>query len=84
MLCSKSRVNRLTCVHWMDKRDVFCLSTFHGNGMEDYVTRRRDVPDVQRPVLISDYNKNMGGVDRIDQMLVYYAIGRKTIKWSYQ
>ena len=23
----------------------------------------------------------MGGVDRMDQMLVYYSIGRKTIKW---
>ena len=58
-----------------------CLSTFHGNAMEDYTTRQRDVPDIQRPVLIFDYNKNMGGVDRMDQMLVYYAIGRKTIKW---
>ncbi len=71
----------LTLVHWKDKRDVFCLSTIHGNHMEHYSTRRRDAEDVQWPVLISSYNTYMGGVDLMDQMLVYYAIGRKTIKW---
>ena len=71
----------LTFVHWKDKRDVLCLSTFHGNSMEDYTTRRRDAEDIQRPSLISEYNKNMGGVDHLDQYLVYYALGRKTIKW---
>ena len=45
--------------------------------MEDNTTRRRDVPDVQRPSLILNYNKNMGDVDHMDQMLV---VGRKTIK----
>ena len=69
----------LTFVHWKDKRDVLCLSTFHGNGMEDFSTRRRGTEEIQRPVLITDYNKNMGGVDRMDQMLVYYALGRKTL-----
>lgn len=49
--------------------------------MEDYVTRRRDNINVQRPALISDYNRHMGGVDHMDQFLVYYAIGRKSIKW---
>ena len=71
----------LIFVHWKDKRDVFCLSSFHDNTMEDFTTKRTDVSEVRRPVLIGDYNKNMGGVDQMDQMLVYYALGRKSIKW---
>ena len=59
---------------------MFCLSTFHSTQMEPMVTRRREV-DVERPVIITDYNKNMGGVDHMDQMITYYSVGRKTIKW---
>ena len=51
----------MTFVHWKDKRDVVCLSTFHGNSMEDYTTRHRDTEDIQRPSLITEYNKNTGG-----------------------
>jgi len=71
----------LTFVHWMDKRDVWCLSTFHANQMVPFTTRRQGVEAITRPKMITDYNKYMGGVDRMDQMLVYYSIGRKTIKW---
>ena len=59
---------------------MFCLSTFHSTQMEPIVTRRPEY-DVHRPVLITDYNTHMGGVDRMDQMLTYYSAGRKTIKW---
>ena len=71
----------LTFVHWKNKRVVLCLSTFHSTQMEPIVTRRRDSENVQRPILITDYNKSMGGVDRMDQLLMYYSTGRKTIKW---
>jgi hypothetical protein len=36
---------------------------------------------VQKPVCVVDYNKNMNGVDRIDQQIQYYPFVRKTIKW---
>ena len=58
----------MIAVHWKDKRDVFALTTIHGNAVGD------DIP--HKPELISEYNKYMGG-----QLLVYYAIGRKTFKW---
>jgi len=32
-------------------------------------------------MLISEYNKYMGGVDHNDQLLVYFAIRWKTLKW---
>ena len=74
------KCGELTFVHWKDKRDMFCLSTFHSTQMEPIVTRRPEY-DVHRPVLITDYNTHMGGVDHMDQMLTYYSAGRKTIKW---
>lgn len=36
---------------------------------------------VEKPEIINDYNCFMGGVDVVDQHLVYYAIGRKGLKW---
>ena len=36
---------------------------------------------VQKPVMVDDYNQNMGGVDLCDQLLNYYALSRKTKKW---
>ena len=60
---------------------MWCLSTFHGNQMVPYTTRRQNVGDVDCPKIITDYNQIMGGVDCMDQMLEHYSIGRKTIKW---
>ena len=59
--------------HWKDKRDVYALSAIHGNVVAD------ELP--HKPELISDYNKFMGGVDDNDQLLAYFAVGRKTMKW---
>jgi len=48
---------------WKDKRDVVLVSTFHNDSIEN-VTTRQGV--IQKPSVILDYNKNMGGVDRND------------------
>ena len=63
----------MTVVYWKDKRDVFALTTIHGDAVGD------DIP--QKPELIYEYNEYMGGVDHNEQLLVYFAIGRKTLKW---
>ena len=52
---------------------MYALSAIHGNVVAD------DLP--HKPELISDYNKFMGGVDDNDQLLAYFAVGRKTMKW---
>lgn len=41
----------------------------------------KEVMDIDCPVIISDYNKYMGGVDLADQAMCYYSVGRKTMKW---
>ena len=63
----------LTVVRWKDKRDVFALSTFHGNSTNEEMPHKPDV--------ISCYNKFMNGVDRSDQLLSYYSLNRKSVKW---
>ena len=64
-------------VHWKDKRDVFALSTIHDSG-ERVINRYKG--DVTKPEMICQYNIFMGGVDKCDQFLSYYAFGRKTSK----
>lgn len=63
----------LTTVRWKDKRDVFVISTVHGNGVSE------EFP--HKPEMIQSYNFNMNGVDRNDQLLSYYTLNRSTRKW---
>lgn len=56
-----------------EKKDVFALSTFHGNSIEDLMPRK--------PELITSYNQLMNGVDRNNQLLTYYSINVKSMKW---
>ena len=72
------RNNNILAVHWKDKRDVFVLSSLHGNTATEI---ERYSGNVVKPDCISDYNKNMGGVDKCDQLLSYYAIAKKSKKW---
>ena len=71
----------ITAVHWKDKRDVFCLSSLHGNEIETVKNKNDDEEEKSKPKMICDYNTNMGGVDLHDQLQVYYSIGRKGMKW---
>jgi len=66
---------------WKDKRDVVLISTFHDESMEN-VTTRQGV--IQKPSVILDYNKKMGGVDRNDGQLQSYKLARERLKKYYQ
>ena len=65
---------------WKDKRDVVLVSTFHVDSMEN-VKPRQGV--IQKPAVVLDYNKNMGGVDRNDAQLQSYKLARERIKKLY-
>ena len=53
---------------WKDKRDVAMLSTYHNSEM--IVKQRRSrkaeggLEEIRKPVVVEDYNQNMGGVDK--------------------
>jgi len=72
------RMDNIIAVHWKDKRDVFVMSSLHGN-QEETIERYRG--EVNKPVMILNYNMQMGGVDKCDQRLSYYSLNRKTNKW---
>ena len=54
-----------------DKRTVHLLSTNQITG----------TAADGRPLVLLDYNKTMGGVDKLDQQLSYYPLGRPRKKW---
>jgi len=74
----------VTALRFTDKRDVWCMSTICGTATQSTVRRRSGGSGeevVEIPEIITDYNCYMSGVDVVDQHLVYYAIGRKGLKW---
>ncbi len=72
----------MTVVRWTDNKDVFAISTLLGDN-NSTAKRHVDgvVKDVPIPEIISDYNQFMGGVDLADQVMCYYSLGRKSLKW---
>lgn len=65
-----------------DRKRVTCLSTFHN---VDQVLKEATPgrPSSYKLQIVDDYNKGMGGVDRLDQMLEPYLVERKQcIKWT--
>ena len=73
----------LTACRWVDKRDVYVLSTLMRCETEDVErhTSGGEMETVTKPMIVTDYNRHMSGVDLADQYMVYYAVGRKSIKW---
>ena len=71
----------IMCTRWKDKKDVFTMSTCVEDGILQ-VRRAGQPKDI--PKVIDTYNKNMGGVDRSDQMLTSYEIEQKCVKKWYK
>ena len=57
------------------KKDINLLSTLHANAMQTVKE------NVEKPVIVVQYNKNMGGVDFMDKIIEPYNFARKTFKW---
>ena len=72
---------------WRDKRVIHFMSTIHvaRAGSAPATVRRRDevgsLEDVMCPPCLPDYQQYMRGVDRGDQLIGYYNIGRRSRKW---
>ena len=61
------------------------ISTFHTNDMVQIQQRSRSatggVEEINKPLVVVDYNKHMGGVDRSDQLVMYYGFPHRSVKW---
>ena len=57
------------------------LSTFHTDEVFDKRRRTRrassGIEIIKKPKIIDDYNIYMGGVDRSDQMVLYYSYSHR-------
>jgi hypothetical protein len=56
---------------WHDKKRVAMISTYHTYEIHVSICRGKEVV---KPVVASDYNSHMGGVDLKDQMLQPYLL----------
>lgn len=77
----------LICVKWRDKRCVSILSSLPDAA--DSIEIERKEKDgtkikIKCPKAISTYNKNMGYVDKFDQLKALYEIDRKSKKWWHR
>ena len=72
------------CTVWKDTKHVSFLSNIHSSHGNCTISRklRRGENAILpcRPCAV-DYNKNMGAVDRHDQLVRNYAIDRKSRRW---
>ena len=75
-------------VCWRDKRCVTAMSTAYPGHTVGTVARKEKVSAgkfqekaVACPVIIKQYNKYMGGVDKSDQYLAYHNILRRTVRY---
>ena len=61
------------------------LTTIHDDATTTMIRRTRRVDggqeEIKKPVVVEEYNKFMGGVDRSDQLLSYYVFLHRMVKW---
>lgn len=73
-------------VKWFDNKPVNLGSNFIASGEVDHVTRwdkkEKQFVDIERPEMVRLYNKSMGGVDKLDQLISYYRIFIRSRKWT--
>lgn len=79
--------NGVSVTKWMDNKAVHFISNMH-NPLEEKQTTRRQKDGTMRQVpgrkVGSDYNKNMGFVDKADMLRALYQCDRKSRKWWHR
>lgn len=76
----------VVCVKWCDNKCVALASNYVGVGQADTAVRYDKISkqkiSISRPQIVRDYNLNMGGVDKMNQMIAYYRIFIRSKKWT--
>jgi len=69
-------------VKWEDNKAFHFLSNFHGTEQTVLSLTQKDGSqlEVSAPVVVADYNKKMGGVEKADMLCSIYDLDRKSRK----
>lgn len=70
---------------WFDNKPILVASSRHGVEPADSCKRWSKADkchiDVNRPSVIREYNRSMGGVDLCDRMISYHRVTSRTVRW---
>ncbi|KAK2708225.1 hypothetical protein QYM36_013977 [Artemia franciscana] len=81
--CKKSTDVSLVC--WYNKKVVMLVSNYIAVEPKDtcrhWDSSEKKYVEIERPAVIKEFNKYMGGVDLADMLIELYHSNTKTIKW---
>ncbi|KAG8239831.1 hypothetical protein J437_LFUL011457 [Ladona fulva] len=81
-----SKAGNVVLTKWLYNWTVVMGSNFVSIGEEYTVDHwdKKEYVNIRRPEVVRLYNKSMGGVDLMDQMISMYRIFIKSRKWTLQ
>ena len=72
---------KIIATKFVSTKNVHMLSTIHGHREVNVPNRMRN-GYIKKPLAVTQYNTNMGGIDKQDQLIQPYDCTRKTMKWT--
>lgn len=73
-------------LRWLDGGIVQLASSIYGesecSNVARYCTQQKKKIEITQPNIVAMYNKNMGGVDKVDFLLSLYRITIRSKKWT--
>nr|XP_039263556.1 piggyBac transposable element-derived protein 4-like [Styela clava] len=75
------RSGKILLQSWVNKRPVTMISTFYRGDQTVKQKIEKCNRTFEKPLLIENYNRYLGGVDLSDQYTSYYNCSRKSVPW---
>jgi len=69
-------------LRYRDKKDVYFLSTLHRPRLVATKKTDKEGTVIMKDNVVTDYNTNMGFVDKNDQVVTQHTMVRKSLKWT--
>lgn len=78
--------NKMCVVKWFDSKPIHLASTKLGIDPKDscqrWSSQEKKYIEINRPAIVREYNKYMGGVDLLDRVIAKYPMSSRTNKWT--